>query len=105
MSLQSRRCTPHVSTLVPSEVDSLLPEVEGWEIRNGQLCRTFAFPDYHHAIAFVNAVAWIAHQQDHHPELAVVYNRVEVRWDTHSVNGLSINDFVCAAKVGALKVP
>jgi 4a-hydroxytetrahydrobiopterin dehydratase len=53
-------------------------------------------------MAFVNAVAWIAHREDHHPDIAFGYNRVRVRFNTHSVHGISINDFICAAKVEAL---
>ena len=53
-------------------------------------------------MAFVNAVAWIAHREDHHPDLLVSYNRCTVRFNTHSVGGLSINDFICAAKVDGL---
>ena len=53
-------------------------------------------------MAFVNAVAWIAHREDHHPDLAVSYNRCTVRLNTHSVGGISRNDFICAAQVDAL---
>lgn len=102
MSLLTYRCDPHVPALHPDEVERLLTEVQGWDIQNQCLCRTFRFADYHHTLAFVNAVAWIAHREDHHPEMVVTYNRVEIRWETHSVKGLSLNDFVCAAKVGVL---
>jgi 4a-hydroxytetrahydrobiopterin dehydratase len=80
----------------------LLPKLHGWKLRDGQLCKTYLFKDYHHTMAFVNAVAWMAHRQNHHPDLNVGYNRCEVRYSTHSVNGLSENDFICAAKVDAL---
>jgi 4a-hydroxytetrahydrobiopterin dehydratase len=80
----------------------LLPKLHGWKLRSGELCKTYPFKDYHHTMAFVNAVAWMAHRQDHHPDLLVGYNRCEVRYSTHSVNGLSENDFICAAKVDAL---
>jgi 4a-hydroxytetrahydrobiopterin dehydratase len=53
-------------------------------------------------MAFVNAVAWIAHREDHHPDLAVSYNRCRVEWSTHSVGGLSENDFICAAHIEAM---
>jgi 4a-hydroxytetrahydrobiopterin dehydratase len=64
--------------------------------------KTYAFADYHRTLAFVNALAWVAHREDHHPELRVSYNRCVVRFNTHSVGGISINDFICAAKVDAL---
>jgi 4a-hydroxytetrahydrobiopterin dehydratase len=66
------------------------------------LTRTLAFRDYHEVMAFVNALAWISHREDHHPDLSVHYNKVVVRYSTHSVGGLSDNDFICAAKLDAL---
>ena len=70
---------------------------DGKEIR-----RTFSFPDYHRVMAFVNAVAWIAHRQDHHPDLEVGYSRVTVRYSTHSAGGLTGKDVAAAAAVDAL---
>mgnify|MGYP000060618870 CR=1 FL=1 len=67
------------------------------------ITKTFRFDDYHETMAFVNAVAFIAHTQDHHPDLSVHYDRCEVRYSTHDVGGLSENDFICAAKAGALR--
>ena len=52
--------------------------------------------------AFVNAVAWIAHREDHHPDMAFGYHRCTLRLNTHSVGGISLNDFICAAQVDAL---
>ena len=82
----------------------LLPDVPEWSLaENGAaLTRTFRFDDYHRTMAFVNALAFIAHREDHHPDLGVHYDRVEVRYSTHDVGGLSENDFICAAKAGAL---
>jgi 4a-hydroxytetrahydrobiopterin dehydratase len=76
----------------------------GWAVaENGAaITRTFRFPDYHHTMAFVNALAYIAHREDHHPDLGVHYNRVEVRYSTHDVGGLSENDLICAAKASRL---
>ena len=79
-----------------------LTQVSGWHLVTGAIEKTFAFENYHETIAFVNALAWIAHTEDHHPELAVGYNRCVVRFNTHSVGGVSINDFICAAKADAL---
>ena len=62
---------------------------------------TYRFKNYYHTVAFVNVVAQIAHQQDHHPDLLVGYNLCTVTYSTHSVAGLSINDFICAAKINA----
>ena len=66
------------------------------------LARDFRFKDFHATMAFVNAVAWIAHVEDHHPDLEVGYGHCRITYSTHSVGGLSENDFICAAKVDAL---
>lgn len=87
-----------------ARVTELLPQIPGWElVENGQaLQRTFRFSDYHRTIAFVNALAFVAHREDHHPDLGVHYDRAVVRFSTHDVGGLSENDFICAAKASAL---
>ena len=64
--------------------------------------RCYRFKNYYQTIAFVNALAWVAHQQDHHPDLEVGYNRCCVHYSTHSVGGLSENDFICAARIDTL---
>ena len=75
---------------------------EGWKLIDGALDKTFSFGNYHETMAFVNAVAWIAHREDHHPDIAFGYNRCTVRFNTHDVNGISVSDFHCAAAVNAL---
>jgi 4a-hydroxytetrahydrobiopterin dehydratase len=84
----------------------MLTQVQGWVVDEGlpggALSKTFSFPDFHRTMAFVNAVAWIAHDQDHHPDLNVTYSHCTVRWSTHSVGGISLNDFICAARVDGL---
>ena len=79
-----------------------LAQAPGWSLTEGAIEKDFAFPDYHRTLAFVNALAWVAHQEDHHPDLLVSYARCTVRFNTHAVGGISINDFICAAKVDAL---
>ena len=92
--------------LPATEVVSSLAKVEGWKLSgdgpNVAIEKTFSFANYHETMAFVNAVAFIAHVQDHHPELVVSYNRCLVRFNTHDVHGLSLTDFDCAAQVDAL---
>ncbi len=66
------------------------------------IVKTFRFADYYKTLAFVNALAYVAHAQDHHPDLSVHYDRVQVRYSTHDVGGLSENDFICAAKAEQL---
>lgn len=75
---------------------AVLPE---WRHADGALRRRYAFDDYYRTLAFVNAIAWVIHKQDHHPELTVTYNRVDVAFDTHSAQGISLNDFICAARL------
>jgi pterin-4a-carbinolamine dehydratase len=62
----------------------------------------FPFKNFQETIGFVNAVAWIANTQDHHPELQVGYNRCKITFTTHAAGGLTVNDFICAAKIDAL---
>ena len=88
--------------LSANEVDQHLTQAPGWLRAGDAIERSFVFADYHHTMAFVNAVAWVAHGEDHHPDLQVSYNRCTVRFNTHSVGGISVNDFICAAKVDLL---
>ncbi|RXZ38045.1 4a-hydroxytetrahydrobiopterin dehydratase [Oxalobacteraceae bacterium CAVE-383] len=100
------KCTHQTQALSAAEVERRLAELPDWTLDNGKLTRRFAFGDYYETLAFINAIAYVIHAEDHHPELTVTYNRCVVRFDTHSVNngkgGLSINDFICAAKVNAI---
>ena len=84
----------------PRDYGAILPPNLAEEGR--ALTRTLAFRDYHEVMEFVNALAWVSHREDHHPDLSVHYNKVVVRYSTHSVGGLSDNDFICAAKLDAL---
>lgn len=74
----------------------------GWRLIDGALEKTFAFKNYHETIGFVNAVAFIANAEDHHPDLSVSYGKCTVRFNTHDVNGISVSDFFCASRVDAL---
>jgi 4a-hydroxytetrahydrobiopterin dehydratase len=76
----------------------------GWKLIDGALEKTFRFDNFHETMAFVNALAWIAHRADHHPDLALSYGQCTVRFNTHDVNGISVSDFDCAAQVDALRV-
>ena len=88
--------------LGPERVAALLAQVPGWEQSGAQISKTYSFKDYHETMAFVNAAAWVSHREDHHPDLEVGYNKCRVHYSTHSVGGLSDNDFICAAKLEAL---
>lgn len=75
---------------------------QGWRVMDGALEKTFGFANFHETMSFVNAVAHIANVEDHHPDLQVGYARCTVRFHTHDVQGISMSDFFCAAKVDAL---
>lgn len=77
-------------------------QVPGWRLIDGALEKSFSFKNYHETIGFVNAVAFIANAENHHPDLAVSYSRCTVRFNTHDVHGISISDFFCASRVDAL---
>ena len=74
----------------------------GWRLMDGSLEKTFSFKNYHETIGFVNALAFIANVEDHHPDLAVSYGKCTVRFNTHDVKGISVSDFFCASKLDAL---
>ena len=107
MELETRHCQPCEGGVPPLETDrakELLGQVEGWEA-NGDytaIHKTFKFDNFHWTMAFVNAVAWFSHQEDHHPDMEVGYNRCTLHYSTHAIGGLSDNDFICAAKADAL---
>jgi 4a-hydroxytetrahydrobiopterin dehydratase len=106
MALKNQHCTPVKGTppLSAVEVHELLAQVPGWQAAEDcrSLDRQFGFKDFHDTMAFVNALAFVAHREDHHPDLEVGYNRCTVHYSTHAVGGLSRNDFICAARVNAL---
>ncbi len=108
--LVNEKCLPATAenaailSIAAAELEPLLAQVPGWT-RAGDgrgLAREFRFKNYYHVMAFVNAIAWIANKEAHHPDLEVGYSRVLVRYTTHDLGGLSRNDFVCAAKINAL---
>ncbi|MDA8390088.1 MAG: 4a-hydroxytetrahydrobiopterin dehydratase [Gammaproteobacteria bacterium] len=103
-TLSCKPCEGGVAPLSPAAVQDLLRHVPQWSLNADAtvISRLFAFRDYYKTMAFVNAIAFIAHRQDHHPDLSVHYNRCEVRYTTHAIGGLSENDFICAAKTDAL---
>jgi len=107
IDLLLQQCVPQPKgspALTTQEIVKLHTAVQAWQrLESDQaLEREFKFKNYYETLAFVNAVAWIAHQQDHHPDMTLSYNRCRVYYRTHSVAGLSLNDFICAALIDAL---
>jgi 4a-hydroxytetrahydrobiopterin dehydratase len=105
--LTAKRCVPCEGGVAPMDDEQardMLQQLNDWELDGAgkEISRTYKFKNYYQTMAFVNALAWVAHREDHHPDLLVSYNRVQVRFSTHSIGGLSENDFICAAKIDAL---
>jgi len=108
--LVTRRCQPcegGVPPLASEAVKELSRALhENWSVTGDgkAIMRSFEFVGYHRTISFVNAVAWVAETEGHHPDLKVLYGKVEVLYTTHAIKGLSENDFICAAKIDRLLV-
>jgi 4a-hydroxytetrahydrobiopterin dehydratase len=100
-ALAALNCRPGAPQLSGDALRDRLTSLPGWTHAGKRIEKTFSFADYHGTIAFVNAVASIAHSEDHHPDLAVHYDRCVVAWSTHSAGGVTLNDCICAAKVEA----
>ncbi|MBI2397939.1 MAG: 4a-hydroxytetrahydrobiopterin dehydratase [Xanthomonadales bacterium] len=106
-SLANQHCKPRKGSehaLGRPESEQRLLLLPGWALSEGadRISKDFRFRDFHRTMAFVNAVAWIAHAEDHHPDMEIGYGHCLVRLNTHDVGGLSENDFICAAKIETL---
>ena len=103
----SKRCLPcegGVDPLTQERIDELLQQVTGWQLNAArtEIERHYQFKNFYGVMAFVNAVAWLAHQENHHPDMTIGYNECTIRYSTHSISGLTENDFICAAKINQL---
>ena len=99
------KCVPCEGGTLPyseAQAKEMLASLKGWIIENNTLVKLYPFTNYYRTMAFVNALAWISHREDHHPDLSVGYNKCRVEYSTHAIGGLSENDFICAAKCDAL---
>lgn len=105
--LANAHCKPRkgeADALDTATIKQLLDLLSSWElIEDGKaIARDHSFKDFHHTLGFINAVGYMANREDHHPDLEAGYGHCRVRWSTHDVGGLSMNDFICAARVEAL---
>lgn len=82
--------------LSPEQIEKRLAEVPEWSLNGESLQRTFLFDDFSGAMAFVNRVAGLAEQQQHHPDIMVRYNKVMLTLTTHDAGGLTAKDFALA---------
>jgi 4a-hydroxytetrahydrobiopterin dehydratase len=100
----SRELPPGTPALAKSEIERVLAELPGWALDAGakKIAKTYEFENFHQTMEFVNALAWVVHREDHHPELEVSYKRCRAVFWTHTVGGVSENDLICAAKIDAL---
>lgn len=102
--LTEKTCVPCEGGIPPLEAErlqELMGRVVDWTLNDDhtEISKTVRFKNYYETMAFVNAIAWMAHRENHHPDLSVHYDHCIVRYSTHAIAGLSENDFVCAAKV------
>lgn len=105
--LEQKHCKPcegGASVLAPEKVEHLLRQVPGWSVSDDgkSITRKFQFKGFFRTMSFINAMAWIANQEGHHPDFSAGYNYCRVTFTTHELDGLSENDFICAARVNAL---
>ena len=106
--LTTQRCEPcegGIAPLTRDEAKALMPALhEDWSLTEDatEIRRDFHFKGFNRTMGFVNAVAWIANSENHHPDLEVGWGHCLVRYSTHAIGGLSRNDFICAAKIDAL---
>ena len=106
--LLQQECKPMTSgetSLDSQSISDLINELNNtWQYNQEKntISQKFKFKNYYETMAFVNAAAWIAHQQDHHPDMEISYNQCQISFTTHSVSGLSLNDFICAARINNL---
>ena len=100
-----KKCVPCEGGTSPhtdEQAREMLGSLKGWIIENNTLVKVYPFTNYFQTMAFVNALAWISHREDHHPDLTVGFNKCRIEYSTHAIGGLSENDFICAAKCDAL---
>ncbi len=105
--LTEQHCEPCEGGVAPmnaAEVTEALKKLKGWSANDAATCisKSFKFKNFYQTMAFVNAVAFIANQQNHHPDLTVGYDKCHIEYSTHAIDGLSINDFICAARIDQL---
>lgn len=100
-----RPCEGGTPPIAPEDAAVELQSLPGWVLDEDAIEKVYEFRNYHQTMAFVNAVAWIAHQEDHHPEMEIAYKTCRVRFTTHTIDGLSANDFLCAHRIEALLRP
>ncbi|MFN8637094.1 MAG: 4a-hydroxytetrahydrobiopterin dehydratase [Chloroflexota bacterium] len=102
-ALTSKHCVPcegGIPALTPAEIAPLLAQLDGWTVQDGnKVTKSYTFPDFVQALAFVNRAGAVAEEEGHHPDLFLTWGKVGVELTTHAIGGLSENDFILAAKL------
>ena len=106
-NLTEKKCAPCEGGTEPLDrgrAEELLSQIPGWQVDGDgkKIYRRFDFKGFYKTMAFINAMAWIANQEGHHPDFEAGYNFCLIHFTTHAIDGLSENDFICAAKINAL---
>ena len=106
-TLTDKHCIPcegGVPKMDREAAEKMLAEIPGWVLADDafSIRRRFEFKGFYKCMAFINAMAWVANKENHHPDFSAGYNYCEVTFTTHAIDGLSENDFICAAKLNAL---
>ena len=105
MSLSEKSCGPCSGIGEPmpeADIIKMMDNIPGWEYTDGKIVATKVFKNHYQAMAFANSVAWISHKENHHPYMTIGYKDVKIEYWSHELNGISENDFICAAKVNEL---
>ena len=105
-TLSQMHCVPggQATALSDADIQGNLDALNGWKRTGNEIKKTFSFKNYYETMAFVNASAWVSHAEDHHPDMSVHYNKCVVAYSTHDAGGITLNDFICAAKLDALQI-
>ena len=106
MELSNKKCKAcegDMPKLTTKQSNALLKQLKSWKMKNHRIHRQFKFKNFVDAMKFINKVAIIAEKEGHHPDISIHYNKVDIEIWTHSINGLSENDFILAAKIDKVK--
>ena len=99
-----KACEGGVEPMSDKDIDIMLDSLDSWEYKNGKLTKILILKNHYQAIYFVNAIAWISHQENNHPYITVGFKDVKVEYWTHAIDGITENDFICEAKVDQLLI-
>lgn len=105
-SLQEQHCVPCTGTVAAmgsDEASKLLRELSGWKMDDNKICKRFTFKDFVHLMDFLNRLAQVAEAEQHHPDFFASYNKLDITLYTHAAKGLTLNDFILAAKIDELR--